>query len=100
MTLIVHTTARCRNTPRLLFGLEEARLAYGLTVRDDGWFESTHGRPGPKLEDGPLRLLEVNAILRHVARGHASRLWPADRAAESAGGCLPGSFAAAVRRNT
>src|SRR5688572_2457588 len=83
MTLIVHTTARCRNPPRVLFALEEAQLAYGVSVHEDGWFERTHGRPGPMLEDGPLRLLEVNAILRHLARAHAPRLWPADRAAES-----------------
>lgn len=78
-TLIVSTTRSCRNTPRVLFALEEAGAPYEVHVKRDGWFEGEHGRAGPMLEEGALRLFEVNAILRYVARTRGA-LWPADPA--------------------
>lgn len=76
--LTVFSTRRCRNTPRVVFALEEVGATYEGVVRDDGAFEREHGRPGPMLRDGDLALFEVNAILRHLARTRGGALWPSE----------------------
>jgi 4-cresol dehydrogenase (hydroxylating) len=66
--LVLETTARCLRTPIIRFGLEEAGLAYRVEVRPDGHFTEQLGTLGPLLRDGPVEVLEVEAILRHVGR--------------------------------
>lgn len=75
------TTARCGRTPAVLLALEELALPYELEVVADGTFLERYGRLGPTLQDGELLLFEQNAIVRHLARGHAgSPLAPASEA--------------------
>src|SRR5262245_47453618 len=78
VVLHLHTTRFCGQTPRVVFAFEELGLPWRATVQDDGYFLTAFGVPGPMLEDGDLRLLMANAIVRHVARTHGGgRLLPA-----------------------
>lgn len=76
--MIVRSTRNCTNTPRLLFALEEAGVAYESAVADDGYFTKTYGVPGPALEDAELVLVEIGALLRHAGRAYGP--WPASLA--------------------
>lgn len=78
--LRVRSTRNCTNAPRVRFALEEAGVAYQIASADDGWFTATYGIPGPTLEvDDGFVIIELGAILRHVARAHgAGTLMPAD----------------------
>ena len=64
----IETTPRCGQTPRLLLLLEEIGAPYELTLRPDGHFLATYGRPGPRLVDDDLTLFECATMLRHCAR--------------------------------
>jgi uncharacterized protein (DUF924 family)/glutathione S-transferase len=48
--------------------LEELATPYELRLREDGYFLATYGRPGPRLADGDLTLVEGATMLRHCAR--------------------------------
>jgi glutathione S-transferase len=79
----IHSTANCVNTPAVLFALEEAGAIYSTVTVEDGWFSARFGIPGPGYEesagDEKWMLVEVSAILRHVARAHApGSLWPSE----------------------
>ncbi len=75
--MIVRSTLNCTNTPRLLFVLEEAGVAYESAIAPDGYFTKTYGIPGPALEDEGFVLVEIGALLRHAARRYAfGTLWP------------------------
>jgi glutathione S-transferase len=66
---VIESSPRCGATPRVLFALEEIGDAYELLIREDGYFLSSFGVPGPCLvEDGEFRLLEASAILRYLGR--------------------------------
>jgi glutathione S-transferase len=73
--IVVRGTHGCENTPRLLFALEELQLPYTLERAEDGEFTRAFGSPGPLLTDGDVRVLEMGASLRYVARAYG--LWPA-----------------------
>src|SRR3954466_6090949 len=64
----IESTHCCGQTPRLLLLLEEIGAAYELTLRPDGHFLATYGRPGPRLVDDDLTLFECGTMLRHCAR--------------------------------
>ncbi len=75
----LRSTRGCVNTPRILMALEEMGVGYRVEVVPDGTFSTRHGIPGPELLEGKHVLVEVGAILRHVARRYgAGTLWPAD----------------------
>ncbi len=76
----IHTTPGCAATRRVQLALAVAGTPYDRIEHPDGWFQREHRRNGPMLEDGPLHLFEINAILRHVARTSGA-LWPRDPAA-------------------
>ena len=76
--MLIRSTRNCPNTPRALFALEELGVPYEVAVEDDGWFTANVGCPGPILEDGALRVIEINAVLRHIGRTYG--LQPADPA--------------------
>jgi hypothetical protein len=63
----IETTPRCGQTPRLLLLLEEIGTPYELTLRPDGHFLATYGRPGPRLVDDDLTLFECATMLRQRA---------------------------------
>jgi glutathione S-transferase len=76
-TLLLESTRHCGQTPRVLALLEELAVPYELRLREDGYFLKTYGRPGPRLIDGDLTLVESATMLRHCARSHAdARLVP------------------------
>jgi uncharacterized protein (DUF924 family)/glutathione S-transferase len=76
-TLLVESTSNCGQTPRLLLLLEELEAPYELELQPDGYFFAAYGRPGPRLVDGDLTLLEPVTMLRHCARTRAAgRLIP------------------------
>lgn len=75
----LRSTAGCVNTPRVLFVLEELGVPYQVEVVPDGTFTAIYGIPGPELIEDEGRLVEVGALVRHLARRHgAGTLWPAD----------------------
>jgi len=83
MTVQLRSTANCVNTPRVRFVLEELGTPYQITIVPDGTFTAAYGVPGPELIEaaysGDFRLIEISAIVRHVARTYgAGRLWPED----------------------
>jgi GST-like protein len=80
--MIIRSTRNCPNTPRALFALEEVGVPYEVAVESDGWFTANVGCPGPILEDGALRVIEINAVLRHLGRAHP-QLMPADLAGQA-----------------
>jgi glutathione S-transferase len=66
--ITVHSTLGCGQTPRLAFALEELGLPWQLVWHEDGYFQTTHGVPGPLIEDGDLQLIHLQAILRYLGR--------------------------------
>jgi uncharacterized protein (DUF924 family)/glutathione S-transferase len=64
----IESTHCCGQTPRLLLLLEEIGAPYELTLRPDGHFLATYGRPGPRLVDEDVTLFESATMLRHCAR--------------------------------
>jgi glutathione S-transferase len=68
MTLVIETTRGCMRTPLILFALEEVAAPHEIAIRDAGHFERTHHTLGPMLRDGDFVLLELDAMLRHLAR--------------------------------
>src|SRR6185295_13311517 len=68
----LRSTRNCPNTPRVRFALEEMGVPYELELVPDGTFTREYGIPGPELVEGDARIVEVNAILRHVARRHGA----------------------------
>lgn len=78
MTVTLRSTTNCVNTPRILYALEEMGVAYEIETVPDGTFSARYGIPGPELVDGDHVLVEVSALVRHVARRFgAGTLWPA-----------------------
>lgn len=77
---MLHSTDGCRATARVQVALAATSTRCPVVHHPDGWFVATFGRTGPMLEDGALRVFEVNAILRHLARTRGA-LWPRDPAA-------------------
>ena len=81
MTAVIHlrSTTNCPNTPRVLVALEDTSTPYAITPVPDGTFTARYGIPGPELTDGDLVVVEIGAVIRHVARAYgAGTLWPAD----------------------
>jgi glutathione S-transferase len=75
----IRSTTNCPNTPRVLVALEETGTPYDITPVPDGTFTARYGIPGPELTDGDLVVVELGALVRHVARAYgAGTLWPAD----------------------
>ncbi len=75
----LRSTTGCVNTPRILFALEEMGVPYRIDLVPDGTFTAAHGIPGPELVEDDFIVIEVGAILRHVARRHGTgTLWPPD----------------------
>jgi glutathione S-transferase len=73
----LRSTRNCPNTPRILVGLEETGTPYEITAVPDGTFTAVYGIPGPELRDGELVVVELGAVMRHVARAYgAGTLWP------------------------
>jgi hypothetical protein len=70
-TLFIESTRNCGQTPRVLVLLEELAVPYELTLRPDGYFVESYGRPGPRLVEGELTLFESPTMLRHCARTRA-----------------------------
>jgi uncharacterized protein (DUF924 family)/glutathione S-transferase len=70
-TMHIESTQFCGQTPRVLLLLEEIGAPYELTLRPDGHFLATYGRPGPRLVDDDLTLFESATMLRHCARTRA-----------------------------
>jgi glutathione S-transferase len=66
--IVLETTARCVRVPIVLFALEEAGLEYRIETRPSGWFLERHLTAGPRVIDGEIEVLELDAILRHLAR--------------------------------
>jgi uncharacterized protein (DUF924 family)/glutathione S-transferase len=64
----IESTHCCGQTPRLLLLLEEIGAPYELTLRPDGHFLATYGRPGPRFVDDDVTLFESATMLRHCAR--------------------------------
>ncbi len=80
-SVTIYSTQNCVNTPAVLFALEEAGAIYTTARVEDGWFSKRFGIPGPGYEESAgedrWMLVELVAILRHVARAHAlGSLWP------------------------
>ena len=81
----LRSTRNCPNTARVLVGLEETRTPYEITAVPDGTFTREYGIPGPDLVDGDVLVVELGALVRHVARAYgAGTLWPADLAGQAA----------------
>lgn len=77
--LRVRSTRNCKYTPRVLFALEEAGMAYETVLADDGWFTGAYGIPGPAIEEEGFSVVELGAILRHIGRAYGpGTLMPAD----------------------
>lgn len=77
--LQLRSTVNCVNTPRILYALEEMGLPYEVDTVPDGTFSARYGIPGPELVDGDHTVVEVSAIIRHVARRFGvGTLWPDD----------------------
>src|SRR5262245_50014463 len=80
----IRSTRNCPNTPRVLVALEETNTPYDITAVEDGTFTAAYGIPGPELVDGELVVVELGAVIRHVARAYgAYTLWPATLAAQA-----------------
>lgn len=85
MTTILETTPRCLRTPVILFLLEELDAPCEIQLRDEGYFLARHHTQGPLLRDGDLEVLELDAILRHLARTRSpGALMPSDPAEQAA----------------
>lgn len=79
LVLQLRSTVNCVNTPRILYALEEMELPYRIDTVPDGTFSARYGIPGPELLDDGHTLVEVSAIIRHVARRFGTgTLWPDD----------------------
>ncbi|MBX3275593.1 MAG: FAD-binding protein [Sandaracinaceae bacterium] len=79
MTVILETTAACRRTPLVLFLLEELATPFEVVVRDEGYFTTHHHALGPLVRDGDDVVIELDAVLRFLARRFgAGTLMPAD----------------------
>lgn len=75
----IRSTTNCPNTPRVLVALEECGAPYDIAPVPDGTFSALYGIPGPDLTDGDLVVVELGAVIRHVARAYgAGTLWPTD----------------------
>jgi glutathione S-transferase len=75
----LRSTTGCVNTPRILFALEEMGVPYRIEIVPDGSFSTRYGIPGPELVEEDGILVEVSAIVRHVARRYGlGTLWPDD----------------------
>jgi len=72
--IVLHTTAACSNTPRVVMALEEFGRPYRLELHADGYFDQAFGRKGPMLEEGDLRMFEPHAMLRYVAQNTDPRV--------------------------
>jgi len=70
MPTIIRSTRTCPNTPCVLFALEEVGQPYERAVVEDGWFTERFGVPGPALEEAGLVVVELGAVLRHIARAY------------------------------
>ena len=80
----LRSTRNCVNTPRILVGLEATGTPYEIEGVPDGTFTAAYGIPGPELRDGDLVVVEVGAVMRHVARAYgAGTLWPEGLAAQA-----------------
>src|SRR5258706_7165290 len=66
--LTIETTSNCGQTPKILFLLEELGAPYWLVLRPDQYFLSTLGRPGRRVQDGPLSFRTALTAFRHLAR--------------------------------
>lgn len=81
MSLTLETTRSCRRAPLVLFLLEELATPYDLVWREDGHFLAHHGTLGPLLRDGDSVVLELDTLLRHLARTRSTGdLMPLDPA--------------------
>jgi glutathione S-transferase len=81
----LRSTRNCVNTPRVLVGLEATDTPYEIEAVPDGTFTAEYGIPGPELRDGDLVVVEIGAVMRHVARAYgAGTLWPEGLAAQAA----------------
>jgi glutathione S-transferase len=79
MSLVIETTRTCMRTPLILFVAEEIGASCEVVLREPGYFVEVHHTMGPMLHDGDFALLELDAILRHLARAHGrDLLMPAD----------------------
>jgi len=56
-------------------------VPYTLERAEEGELSRAYGSPGPLVTDGDVRVLEMGASLRHVARAYG--LWPAAPAAQA-----------------
>jgi glutathione S-transferase len=75
--IVLRSTRNCSNTPRVRFALDECDEPYRTEEIEDGVISARYGVPGPLLEDGELAVVEIGAILRHVARAYGGgRLLP------------------------
>ncbi len=72
MTLTLETTRTCRRTPLVLFLLDELDAPCEVVLREPGFFESRYHAVGPLLRDGDFELLELDAVLRHLARSRGA----------------------------
>jgi len=63
----IESTQGCGQVPRLLLLLEEIGTPYELTLRPEGHFLATYGRPGPLLVDDDVTLFESGTMIRHCA---------------------------------
>jgi glutathione S-transferase len=80
----IRSTTNCPNTPRILVGLEETATPYEITAVADGTFTARYGIPGPDLTDGELVVVELGAVMRHVARAYGGgTLWPVELQAQA-----------------
>lgn len=66
--LTVESTPTCGQAPRILTLLEERGVPYTLVLREESWFLSRFGRPGPILREGDVERWGLAAFL-HLARG-------------------------------
>ncbi len=80
--LTIESTRTCGQAPRILTLLEERGVPYTLVLREEAWFLSTFGRPGPLVRDGDVERWGLGAFL-HLADGAGAVAMPEAPAARA-----------------